>query len=231
MNRQQQNRLDMFNTVHGYMVANAILWSNVPAFQEAVDDLQDDIAVINGLSGKQSTTTTGVTANKEQVRTAYEDMVSELADQVGAYASQKKIVAMEAKVDFTRVDLDKLDDDDLITIGDTVAQIIGENLTVLAPYLVTQTNLDELAAAKTQFESVKGTPRLAIATRAGQTTTLPEALNATSRLLKKRLDRLMSRFRRTQPEFFAGYEKARVVVDRTATQSATNSTTTPTPTP
>lgn len=219
MTRKQQNRLDMFNGVHGYMMANGALWQQIPAVVEAVDDLADDIEVINALSGKQSTNTTGVTADKEQARTAYEDLISEIADQIGAFAAKNENVALEAEVDFTRVDLDKLTDDALINTGNTVARLTGENLTNLAGYSITQDDIDELGALKTRFEDVKGAPRLAIVGRAGQTETLPEALNATTRLLNKRLDRLMSRFRRTHPEFFAGYEKSRVIVDRSATNS------------
>lgn len=228
MDRKQQNRLDMFNVVDGYMVANGALWQSVPAVQETVDDLEASIEVIDGLTGKQSANTTGVTADKEQARTAYEDMIFELADQVGAFAAKKENVALAAQVEITRTGLDKLTDDDLIKIGDTVARLTGENLTALAPYLVTQADLDELAALKTRFGGVKGAPRVAIAGRASQTDTLPEALNATNRVLTNRLDRLMTRFRRTHPEFFAGYEKARVIVDR-GHAAKTTTTTTPTP--
>ncbi len=228
MDRVQQNRVDMFNTTHGYMMENQTVWANSSAMQETVADLEASIDVINGISAKQSGNTTGVTADKEQARTNYEDLVFDLADQVGAYAAKIENLVLEAQVDITRTGLDKLTNDDLIRIGDTVALLVSENLTALAPYLVTQADLDELTTLKTRFAGVKGAPRLAVVGRAAQTDSLPEALNNTSRLLNRRLDRQMSHFRRTQPEFFAGYEKARVIVNRSAT-AGTGGSTTPTP--
>ncbi len=233
MDREQQNRVDMFNATHDYMMENQAVWANSSAMQETVADLEANIDVIHRISAKQSGNTSGVTADKEQARTAYEDLIFDLADQVGAYAAQKEKLDLEAQVDITRNGLDKLTNDDLINIGDTVAGLVTTNLTALAPFLVTQADLDELAILKTRFAGVKSAPRLAIVGRATQTESLPEALNNTSRLLHRRLDRQMSRFRRTHPEFFAGYEKARIIINRSATNTAngtadTTTTTTPT---
>lgn len=230
MDRVQQNRVNMFNATHGYMMENQAVWQNAPATVEAVADLEASIDVINGINAKQSGTTSGVTADKEQARTAYEDLIFDLADQVGAYAAQKEDLLLEGQVDITRTALDKLNNDELINIGDTVARLVTENLTALAPYLVTQDDLDELSTLKTRFAGVKGATRLAIVGRATQTNSLPEALNNTSRLLTRRLDRLITRFRRTHPEFVTGYEKARVIVNQAATNAKSQTITPATPT-
>jgi len=50
--------------------------------------------------------------------------------------------------------------------------------------------------------------------RAGQTKTIPPAVQSVTSLLRRRLDKEMLLFKRTQPEFYAGYSSARVIVDR-----------------
>jgi len=43
---------------------------------------------------------------------------------------------------------------------------------------------------------------------------LPDLLATASRILRSRVDKLITKFRTTQPEFVAKYRSARVIVDR-----------------
>jgi hypothetical protein len=91
----------------------------------------------------------------------------------------------------------------------------------------------ELANLTAQFHDVKSAPRTAIAGRAGETGTLPEEISGTTSLLRNRLDKLMTKFKKSQPEFYAGYRSARVIVDRGGSGGPTPPAPTPpaTPTP
>ena len=57
-------------------------------------------------------------------------------------------------------------------------------------------------------------PRTNIADRAGETATLPDLITATTNLQRDRLDKQMTKFRQANLEFYAGYQNARVAVDR-----------------
>jgi hypothetical protein len=52
--------------------------------------------------------------------------------------------------------------------------------------------------------------------------------DATS-ILRNRLDKLVTRYRKTNPDFYAGYQSARVIVDRGG--SSPNAKPAPAPTP
>ena len=69
-------------------------------------------------------------------------------------------------MDFTRSGLDILGNADLERIGTTVVTLATENLTALADYGIEQTNITALNTAKTQFDGVKGAPRMAVVGRA-----------------------------------------------------------------
>lgn len=227
MNQRQKNQVDMFAAVSGYMDANKSVWQGVPAAVAAVGELNDGIKAINDLTGAQGADATGITDDKEAIRTEYEDKIFDLADQLGALAAEKENPILAAQVDVTRTGLDKLDNGELLTIGQTVARLTGENLAALADYMVTQDDRSELTALETQFDGVKGAPRVAIAGHKGQTASLPALLTSTMRLLNARLDRLMTRFRKDHGQFVAGYQSARVIVDRGSAAKKTTTTTPP----
>ena len=48
----------------------------------------------------------------------------------------------------------------------------------------------------------------------GEANTLPDEISDRTSLLRNQLDRQMTKFRTSNPEFYAGYRSARVIVDR-----------------
>jgi hypothetical protein len=66
--------------------------------------------------------------------------------------------------------------------------------------------------------------------RSSQTTTLPDKIANVTSILRNRLDKLMTRFKKSNPEFYAGYLAARVIVDRGGAQAAAKPAPTPPPT-
>ncbi len=66
----------------------------------------------------------------------------------------------------------------------------------------------------TQFDGLKTAPRTAIAGRSGQTRTMPTAIQTIMSILRNRLDKQMVMFKKSNPEFYAGYLSVRVIIDR-----------------
>ncbi|MBA2436473.1 MAG: hypothetical protein H0W34_09040 [Pyrinomonadaceae bacterium] len=79
---------------------------------------------------------------------------------------------------------------------------------------VTQLKLDELDQARQYFQAAKSSPRAKISEKAGYTSTLPQMIRDVKTILRTRLDKLMTTFQLSNPTFFAGYQSARVIVDR-----------------
>src|SRR6266550_4079107 len=73
------------------------------------------------------------------------------------------------------------------------------------------TELDDLTK---KFHGANTAPREAIADRKGQTDVMPGFDHQVRSILRRRLDRQMTMFKRSNPEFYAGYLSARVIVDR-----------------
>ena len=104
--------------------------------------------------------------------------------------------------------------DVLEATGKRISALATANLTGLKDYGITQADVTALDGLTTQFHDAKTAPRKAIAARAGQTKTLPPAVKSVTSLLRNRLDKEMFLFKKSNPEFYAGYASARVILDR-----------------
>jgi hypothetical protein len=231
MNRDQFNRTGMFNTVAAYMEQNQSIWTGTKAVSDAVAELKAGIAAIDAKGGKQQSPTTGAADDKSHVREGFESKIFELSDQLSALAAVKKDANLAAQAALTRSGLAKLTDDQLEETGKRVAGLTTANMAALADYGVTAADVTALNALTTQFHSAKSAPRAAIAGRAGETATLPDLLTSTTAILRDRLDKLMTKFRTANAEFVAGYQSARVIVDRGGAQRPNQPSPTPPPAP
>ena len=111
------------------------------------------------------------------------------------------------EVAISRAGLDHLEADALDAFATRVAARGATNLTVLVgTYGITM--------ARTAFAPWVNKPRTALAERAGLTAAIPALVRQGKTLLRGQLDRLMNRYRVSNPAFFAAYRTARTVVDR-----------------
>jgi hypothetical protein len=162
---------------------------------------------------QQETPIVGEAENKTLVRHDFEDEIFRIAGQISALAAEIHDVTLAAQVEFTLPQLDKLADDILEETGKRISGLATANLEELANYKITLADVTRLDDLTAQFHSVKTAPRLAIAGRSGQTTTLPPAVKGATSILRNRLEQMLM-FKKTNPEFYAGYLSARVIVDR-----------------
>ena len=204
----------MIDTVIAYLDKTNSVWSNVPAFATAVTDLKAAVSSIGTEAGRQQSPTVGATANKAHARDLLEDAVVELADQLAAFGEASGKPDLPAIVDLNRSDLDRLIDAELLATAKRVSELATENLAGLADYLVTAAEVTHLTSLADSFGKLKTAPREAVVQRSSATVALPEQIAAATRILRRRIDKLMTRFRKLNPDFFAGYRVARVVVDR-----------------
>ena len=231
MDRNQINRTDMQNTVAAYMDKNNPLWSGVKATNDTVTELKGNNAAIAEKAAKQQAPISGAGDEKVQVRLDFEEKILEIADQLSALAEKNKDVNLAAQVGLSLSALDKMDVDALEQMGKAVSGLATANLAVLADYDIDQADVTELDGWTAKFYGVKNAVRAAIAGRSGETQTMPQLISANTSLLRNRLDKQMTKFKKSNPEFYAGYQSARVIVDRGGGGGSTPTPPTPPPAP
>ena len=150
----------------------------------------------------------------------------EIADQLFSLADKTNDTALEAQVHLTLSSVDGLEDDDLERTANNILQLATTNLTALADYNVVQADLNALTLLTANFTKFKTAPRTGIAKRAGQTATLPQAIDDNQSLIRRQLDKQMTKFKKTNPDFYAGYQAARLIVSRRSHHKPVTTTTT-----
>jgi hypothetical protein len=232
MRQGQDDITTMFETTLAFLEKfKDAIWKNRPAFVDAVARAKSGTTQIRGRSGKQQSPTEGVTEDKAQVRDALEDKLSVVADAIAAFAEKTKNPDLAAKVELNRSIIDRLSDSDLTLAAERVLDATTANLAALADYGITATEQTDLAGAAELFANKKEKPREAIVGRRVETLSLPEAINAVRSIFRNELDKMMTAFKKPEPDFYKGYVASRVIVNHAATIPPKKPGPTPTPPP
>ena len=230
MNGTQLNITEMATTVSTYMATNKTLWQGNAAITDTMADVDADLASIGGVEVKQKVTVAGPGADKAVARLNFEEEILVVANQIAALATKNKDATLEAQADLTLARLDKLAADDLTATGTRIGNLATTNLTALANYGITQAELTKLSGLSATFGTLKTAPRTAVVNRKKETVQLPPVFESLFTTLRRQLDRQMTVFKASNPEFYAGYVAARVIVDRGHPAKAKNPATTTTKT-
>ena len=226
MNTNQTNRVTMFKTVASYLDDHSAIWNGMPPMLGAVAHFKGKIGAIDAAAQKQEMPS-GATDNKAAARDALEDVLFLACEALGTLAHSTNNHDLAALVEVTPSSLDHLGEQELSNRAASVLAAANTWKTDLAPLQVTQDNLNELEQALQDFNASKEGPRQATTERMVQTESLPELIREASEILRERIDRMVNLFRRSHPDFVAGYRGARVIVDRAASRGTTK----PTPPP
>jgi hypothetical protein len=214
MNQDQLNITGMHGTVADYLTKNNPVWNGVKAVSDTVAALQANNSVIAAKANQQQTATDGAVATKVQAKHDLEEKILEIADQLSSLAAKNSDVNLGAQVELSLSVLDKLDDGELEATGKNISALATTNIAALADYNVLPADVTALDGLVAAWAKVKTAPRTAIAKRSSQTKTLPQAISDNTSLLRNQLDKQITKFKKTNPEFYAGYHAARVVVNR-----------------
>jgi multidrug efflux pump subunit AcrA (membrane-fusion protein) len=217
-------------TVAAYINKNQSIWSDNKAVADTMSKINAALGTVDVKAQAQETPILGEEELKVLTRHDYEDEIMRISGQIGSMASKAGDMVTAGQVEFTLAQLDKMSADDLERTGKRVSGLATANLAALADFNITQTDVKGLDDMTAQFDKVKTGPRTAIAKRAGQTKTLPPAVKSVISLLRNNLDKEMLMFKKSNPEFYAGYLSARVILDRVRHKTGTPPAPAPAPT-
>ena len=218
MNRYQLNVTEMTSTVAAYMAkpVNSALWSSNVAISATMTEINGDLTTLAGLGVKQESPTTGAAVDKATLRFDYENEILRIAGQLAALGAATNNGDLEAKSDLSMATLDKQSADVLAATATRISGLVTANLAALVNYGITAADATGLDTLTTQFQAIKTKPREAVVDKKKETDQVQPLITSLLSTLRRRLDRQMLAYKQTQPEFYAGYLGARVIVDRGA---------------
>ncbi|MFZ0825797.1 MAG: hypothetical protein WAO02_00085 [Verrucomicrobiia bacterium] len=227
MTNKQQTHLKMFIATLLVVDKFKQLWSAIVAFVNARDAFAEAIDNIRAQEMKQSTATTGVTANKRKSRDAMCRAAAMVGGALAAYADTQQDHELFVLADYSVSDLTYMPEEACLNKCSAILNAGTDNLAALkATKHLVQADLDDLQTKIDDFKTALERPRQTKAETKSATDQLPASIDATDGIVERQLDKLMERFRDTNPDFYSEYQLARQIIDLSG-----NGGNTPAPTP
>ena len=207
-------------TVAAYMNKNNTIWTGTKAVVDTMAQLNGALGTVSQTAQDQETPIVGEEDKKVLVRHDLEDETMRIAGALGSLAAKTNNALLAGQTELTLAQLDKMDADTLEETGNRISGPATANLAALADYNIAQADLTAFGQMISNFHDAKTGPRTAVAKRASKTKALPGGVRSVKSILRNQLDKEMLLFKKNQPDFYAGYLSARVVVDRGSRKGA-----------
>ena len=146
MTAKQENKLSMYLAVKVVCDRNAATIATLQAFADGYTEFGAHLTNIQTLAQTQSMDTTGLAADKSQLRKTMADTAATIASAVNAYAKKTKNNALAAQSSVTSSDMTSGRDTAAADIARNVWTAANANVANLAAYGVTAAKLADLKA-------------------------------------------------------------------------------------
>jgi hypothetical protein len=213
MNKTQINHFNMFLNTQGFMDDNTTKWNSIARLTEIKNDFDEIITRISAKS-QDAVTMMGVTGKKEALRSQIGLKISAVSGVLQAFAYDKGDTDLAGKVKATKSDIERMREQDINGFVRAIISIAQENIQELAGFGINESNLTETLTSLEEFNALIGKPRSILNKKYATLDTIEKLFDEGNALLNNKLDNIMLIFRESDPEFYNGYERARVIVNK-----------------
>jgi len=213
MNKRFENKMVMLRALLTLLKANQSLWIDSPPLVNAVNQIENLIAVIEAtllITGKKYS---GMVTEKTKLQKLLIIKTFELTSMLLAMASSTENDVLMEKVNFPISELQRQRDGELASTCKGIALLTHENMPALVGYPISEPELVSYQQQITQYEVGLPNHRVSVSERKAANAKLKDLIKLTDDVLNKQVDRLMIRFVTLHPDFYAAYHNTRKVVD------------------
>lgn len=212
MNQPQINRLEMYKATNAYLDNNTAIWSAIPIVSRYKNNLVQIIDQIKQSAQDQEAAKVYLSASLKDLKLQVSDKIDILDDALEAYADDIGNHELLALSSNNKTSYYALPHEDFESKAKNVIGLLEDNLKELKDFGIYQEQLEDVKSSFNLFQDRRGKPRAyQIASRVA-TLSLEDLMLEADQAIEK-LDKVMSRFRRSNVTFFNGYTAARVIVD------------------
>jgi hypothetical protein len=213
MNKRFENKMMMLKAVLKLLKSNRSLWEDSNPFVNAMNQLEELIAVIDATRLITDEDHTGLVAEKTALQNSLITKAFEIVSMLHAMASSTKNKILLGKVSFPISELQRQRDRELATTCKGIALIARDNLPSLGGYPISESELVDFDEQISVYESDLPNHRVSVSERKAANAKLKDLYKEADDVLTSQIDRLMFRFSTAKPDFYAAYLNARKIVD------------------
>ena len=213
MDKRIENKLIMLKAVLSLLQQNQSIWQNSSPLVAVYNELLQLVEQIKQAKQLTSQSNSGLVVAKQNLQDSLIEQAFELASMLYAYASRNNEAILQAKVDFSISQLRNLRDDELatactnvLTLGETKREALGE-------YGVTNEQLNSIDDLINQYVQQLPNRRITVSERKTANEKIKTLLTQALQVASEQLDRMMVKFKNTQPDFYTSYLNARKVIE------------------
>jgi len=188
------------------------------AFTTRAAQLRTHVQALTDLIAAQQTATTGYAETKEREEQELETLAHELGQTLADWYEENGREGDSAQIDLSLSAWQRLRDTELIAkarlLHQKLTAALASDAAALAEHDLTPADATLLAKETADFEKITADPAAAISRRRALTVTLRPKFAQVGQLLQK-MDRLVLRFRRTEPgaAFAGAWATSRIIRD------------------
>ena len=211
LDNRQTNRFQMMLSVQSFMDNHQPIWSSIPIISSFKSSLDDQILGIKEQLQASGTDTRGMTTNKNQLKEQIADKTAALSGALAAYAAVTNANGVMGYL--TKTQVASMRDVNLPEEISRFITVVKQSLAELADYGISETQVTDLESSVDDFRELVGQPRMIRSQANSAKREANTLINDVMDLLNNKLDKVLLQFKFTNPSFYDGYERARVIVD------------------
>jgi hypothetical protein len=213
MNRDQINKLNMFEAVEQVLTTYNAVWNSNIAVSGAVNTFTGHINTINTNDTAQKTSTVGVTENKTQLRQAMADAAMIIANAGISYAHATNNTVLFNAMNHTENEIMHATDTDADDICQNIHDGIGAYIASMSGYGADATSITALQNAINAYSAQIGKPKETETISINATETLAKEFVATMAMLENQLTTILFQYRASNAAFYNQFIAAKVIED------------------
>lgn len=219
MNANQKAKVNMVKTIVEYCDENTAIIAAVAAFVSALSQVKAKLAVLDENEQFTAVPITGIAADKNDRRKTMTGFGFDVSEMLYAYASSTDNKTLKAEVDYPMSAFTRMRDSEIAVVCRTIYDRGVENVDAAKDFGINTDLLADFLTAIEAYEASLTKPRTAIGKRKTHKANIAELIREIDEILTNQMDKMMSKFRTTHPDFYETYFNLREIIDPTTTHT------------
>ena len=217
LTQAQSREYNRCQKLYNFFAINSIIINTYVPFAEEVTSFNTNFNRFQGFVPGKGASGTGITASQKELRLKISLAIANICDTACAYAAKYNNTNLASEVCFTKSDIQRLKDGDILGVVIRIANALSPLMqdADFLKYELTQQMLTDVMADATTFNSNIGKAGLIDSGSSIANKNLNEGIKLLRNNIKQ-FDRLINKFADTHPDFIEGY-KMNSVADNTGT--------------